>query len=567
MDEENRLDELIYFAVRIVAFLAIALVFGGILMYAAKLDKYGKEGLRSTQPVETQIQTEATVPTEPAVPTEPEEQPTPDVVVGSMNDDYAITLTKQLPDELYILQYEHESGVMDTFAEVCRLRPGETYDRFIPQNTAPQLAARIGVYREDGMQVGHIPFAPSFVPDVAEKLYTFAVLSDLHIGYETAEADFQNALIYLSRQTKVDFICIAGDLTAACTDEQLLTYKTIVEKYAGEVPVYATTGEHDTAQFRGSDVTGLIEKYTGRNVNFSGTREQDVFILLANSRGGDAGRLFTREQLQWLQEKLEKNKDCRCFIIEHVPPTASAEGAQTGDLWGGTEAAVIESLLQHYPNVTFFHGHSHGALAEQKNYDNAQGYHSVHVPALYGAVKTDEKGNSVEDFSGSEGLLVDVYESTVVVRGFDFVQRKNIPLYTYRLDTALKTVEADTYVDPTMTINCNTVIPEWKYKQILGRFGVMVADEDYSTTDPVAIEKDNVYYVHQYWGCSYPAEVRYYDHVGNLLSTVPLWPDTGYCGPVRLEIPAAAVSFRIRQWTSGAEEELTKDLFITYGPQ
>ena len=104
MDEENRLDELIYFAVRIVAFLAIALVFGGILMYAAKLDKYGKEGLRSTQPVETQIQTEATVSTEPAAPTEPEEQPTPDVVVGSMNDDYAITLTKQLPDELYILQ-------------------------------------------------------------------------------------------------------------------------------------------------------------------------------------------------------------------------------------------------------------------------------------------------------------------------------------------------------------------------------------------------------------------------------------------------------------------------------
>jgi hypothetical protein len=56
-------------------------------------------------------------------------------------------------------------------------------------------------------------------------------------------------------------------------------------------------------------------------------------------------------------------------------------------------------------------------------------------------------------YEESEGYVVDVYENGIVLRGYDFVNAKFIPYAHYYIDTTLKTVAADTYVDPTGTIN------------------------------------------------------------------------------------------------------------------
>ena len=93
------------------------------------------------------------------------------------------------------------------------------YKDFIPENIAPKEAERIGLYNSDGKRVGVIPLGALSFPNAGQKLYSFGALSDVHIGYDTAEQDFRNALLYLDKN--VDFTCVCGDLTGQGSIEQL----------------------------------------------------------------------------------------------------------------------------------------------------------------------------------------------------------------------------------------------------------------------------------------------------------------------------------------------------------
>lgn len=333
------------------------------------------------------------------------------------------------------------------------------YRDFIPENIAPPKARRIGIYRGNGNRLGQIPLGNLAFPDAGQKLYAFGALSDIHLQYNTAHADFQRALTYLSQEEKVDFICISGDLTASGTDAELLEYKTAVETASANTPVYAITGNHES--IRGADLPDVIEQYTGYPLFYSFNRGNDVFIMLG-IRGNSEGNLFTAQSLQWLYETLEANRNKRCFIFEHVNPQDScgnAMGIYAYDIWGGTEAAVFESLMKHYPNVILFHGHSHLKFylqygSDKANYDNSWGCHSVHIPSLAVPRDGDASGASsrVEVYADSEGYVVDVYENGIHLRGRDFVKGEFLPIASYWLDTTLKTIPARTYTDSTGTI-------------------------------------------------------------------------------------------------------------------
>ena len=119
-------------------------------------------------------------------------------------------------------------------------------------------------------------------------------------------------------------------------------------------------------------------------------------------------------------------------------------------------------LLSHYHNVICFHGHSHESLNSQEyteklssplpaNYDYTLGCHSVHIPSL--SIPYDVfTGERVIKSEKSEGYLMDIYENHIVLRGWDFVTGKSIPIANYCLDTTRKTIEPNTYTDSTGTI-------------------------------------------------------------------------------------------------------------------
>lgn len=331
------------------------------------------------------------------------------------------------------------------------------YTALIPQNVAGANAQNIGVYGPDGKRVGQIALGSLAGPEMGEKLYSFGALADVHLQYDTAQEDFKRALTYLNETAGVAFICIAGDLTSSGSDYDLTQYRDYVEQYAAGTPVYAVTGNHDVW----GGLVNNIADYTGQPLYYSFTHGGDVFIMVGIATDSE-GALFTTEELQWLYETLEANRNKRCFVFHHVRPQdgcGNAFGIYNFDIWGGTEAVVFESLMTHYKNAHQFHGHSHLKFYLQygsdiANIDHIFGGWSIHIPSLATPRDGDPSGASSrkEIYADSEGYVVDVYANGIHLRGRDFVKGEFLPVASYWLDTTLQTVEAGTYVDSTGTI-------------------------------------------------------------------------------------------------------------------
>lgn len=335
------------------------------------------------------------------------------------------------------------------------------YRDFIPQNTAMSGSRRIGIYDSNGNRVGQISLGSLTPPDPAKKLYSFGALSDVHLSYTTGESDFKNALTYLTGETKVDMVCISGDLSDIGTDVKLAKFTELVSAYANGTPVYVSAGNHDAYDAdqklrEESVVIAAMLKATGKPLYYSVEHGDDVFIFV-----GICQDTFSVAELQWLYETLEANRNKRCFLFQHAfyfGGSGNAFGLYPYDLLSGTRGKVFLDLLRHYHNVIWFHGHSHTKFHGQEfsdmaNLDKVLGCWSVHVPSI-AVPRTDADGDSdfQLEYQDSEGYVVDVYENGIHLRGRDFVKGEFLPIASYWLDTTLQTVEAGTYTDSTGTI-------------------------------------------------------------------------------------------------------------------
>jgi len=382
--------------------------------------------------------------------------------VGFMNYDYALTLDSTLPADTYTLKYEDEMGALSEYANICSLEAGQTYSGLIAQNAAPQTATKIGVYNASGTRVGSIALVTSFRKDLGDKLYSFGAISDTHIGYDTAEDDLENALSYFDKDASIAFVANCGDLATGGADANLHTYKSIVERYSK--PVYEIAGNHEAN--RGYLAMDGLKAFTGEDLYYSFTQGNDVYIMVG-MYDVHAGEQFSEEELKWLYETLEANRDKRCFVFMHLNPRDGSGDAVNldleGDMLSNNRGETFYSLMDHYENVIWFHGHTHEKfeaqeLAAMNTYDNVLGSHSVHIPSL--SVPRDTEGMVLtDDTAASEGYVVDVYENAIVLRGRDFVGGKFLPVATFCLDTTIKTVAADAYKDDAQNIiNANSNI-------------------------------------------------------------------------------------------------------------
>ena len=338
------------------------------------------------------------------------------------------------------------------------------YDKFIAENVAPKNTEHIELYKNK-LCVGEIPLGNlAFPTDSGEKQYSFGALSDVHITYNTAVEDFQTALTFLNETADVVFTCVCGDLTEDGSADELALYKSVVDSYSPNTPVYAISGNHEGTNAMVTDE--MLLPYTGKPLYYSFTHNNDVFIM-CGEYGWHKDYLFTTEELQWLYETLEENRNKRCFVFFHVLPWGDSGNAggiynpditSGGNIFTGTQGSVFQSLMQHYKNITLFHGHSHlkfylQEIDKKANYNNSLGFRSVHIPSLAVPRKSNTAGDGWEMvYADSEGYVVEVYENGVHLRGRDFVKGEYLPIASYWLDTTLQIIPANTYTDTTGTI-------------------------------------------------------------------------------------------------------------------
>lgn len=332
------------------------------------------------------------------------------------------------------------------------------FEDFIPQNVALSNAKRIGIYSSD-TRVGGFGLSNLRLSHIGAKQYSFGAISDVHIPMSTAKDDFQRALTYYN--DTVSFVCVCGDLTNNGYADQLAEYKACVDTCVTK-PVYAISGNHEG--YGGLNVPNVIETYTEKPLYYSFEQGNDVFIMLGIV---EEYNLFTDAELQWLYDTLEANRNKRCFVFQHVfsgkekeAVCGNAYGLYHNYCWSNvTQTNIFESLMKHYKNVIWFHGHSHMRFNLQSkdctyaNIDKSSGYWSVHIPSI-SVPREDADGDGTTEYytAGSEGYVVDVYANHIVLRGRDFVKGEFLPIATYCLDTTLQTIEANTFTDSTGVI-------------------------------------------------------------------------------------------------------------------
>lgn len=278
-------------------------------------------------------------------------------------------------------------------------------------------------------------------------LYSFGVLSDLHIQYETGLADFQRALTYL--KDKVPFTCVCGDLVAYATAENMTQYKNYVDAYAGDMPLYECAGNHETYDYVNGTVTAktltgdMLTRWTtatGKDTYYSFEYGNDVFIFLS-LKSESANDLFVDGGLTWLAETLETNKNKRCFVFQHVqdPLDNTADPSHKySPILNGTSGKEFLRLIKQYKNTVWFHGHTHLTFRiKQYPVGEDLGYRSVHIPSLSGPRFYDEETNELVNYyyddnnvqiwgsTLAEGYIVDVYENKIVLRGINFAAGAN----------------------------------------------------------------------------------------------------------------------------------------------
>lgn len=359
------------------------------------------------------------------------------------------------------------------------------YLHFIPQNTAPKGTKRIGVYK-DGKKVATIPLG-RMTPPAKEKLYSFGIVSDTHMGYNSYTdktnpltvgtsledgmgygqppngTNLRKALEYMVEQGCL-FVCNGGDLTNigfyfARGDTELYPYQ--FQEYRDicalfpSLQVYNVMGNHES--YNSDIVNNLddLEEYTGtREIAFYFERGDDVFLIVGQSASTIP---MTEAHLQWLTDRLAEFKDRRCFVFIHSfmrNDSGSACGARENDIfsmsWGENKTNSFKQMLAKYPNVVLFHGHSHMKFESQEydvdaTYTEKNGFKSVHIPSLGDPRKlTGADGSWEEDKYGGQFYVVDVYDDCIVLNGM-YVYRENrtttvlkivpIPLGVYKIDT------------------------------------------------------------------------------------------------------------------------------------
>ena len=120
-----------------------------------------------------------------------------------------------------------------------------TTTNLIPQNIAPENVKSVAIFDGDS-KICDIPLGHLAMPNVDEKLYTFGLLSDVHLTkagtVNDALTDFPRALQYFNKQA--DFVCICGDGVHEGTVANFEEYKSQIETNS-IIPVYSITGNHE----------------------------------------------------------------------------------------------------------------------------------------------------------------------------------------------------------------------------------------------------------------------------------------------------------------------------------
>jgi Icc-related predicted phosphoesterase len=201
----------------------------------------------------------------------------------------------------------------------------------------------------------------------------FAVLSDTHFDNtegagESSAVKVPRAVKNLTQKGNLDAMFVVGDITDHGNEPEyvnLLATFTNPEIVPTNLPVYYLLGNHDQS---GSGLTGeyFFLKYLHQSMNQYLEIKGYPFILISqtNSTVWDFNHAAQRFLKESLVDAAENYPGKPIFVFVHVPPRNTCYGSSESDGWG---SPVWNPILEPYPQVIVFAGHSHFPIGDPRS--------------------------------------------------------------------------------------------------------------------------------------------------------------------------------------------------------
>lgn len=315
-------------------------------------------------------------------------------------------------------------------------------------HSAPVGAKRIVVCDDNDNRRSIVRLGGLKPPDRSKRLYSFGLLSDLHLSKTDANAAqntvFSDTIDYFDKDKEIEFICITGDVVHennASRDYTVFAQNFHAEKDAEGFLVtktnrkrcYPITGNHDWMFNNKADTRDATKDALGIGIYHIAEHHNDVFVFLGTYTIVESGALYSTQYFlgKDLREidgavRMAREGGKRTFFFRHTPVYEDLPDYVIDD--STTTKYLPKSFFK---NSTVFYGHTHKNLLmntashREMCREDTMGFHGVFVPALCGS-----------DADPGHGYIVDVYEDGIHLRGVDFANNQEaIPTGTYWIDT------------------------------------------------------------------------------------------------------------------------------------
>lgn len=274
-----------------------------------------------------------------------------------------------------------------------------------------------------------------------EAKLSFIVVSDIHIARLDAVKHF-SALLHDNYSSKPDAMVVVGDLGDGLPrDYNTINNELTDHKFEINYPIYWAIGNHEfyggfykyglwsPKTFPNSETDiSEINRFLGlakRGKVYGDTWVHDYhFILLGSEKSRMSDLSYTDSaflsdtQLDWLQNSLKINEQPHkpVFVFLHQPiPYTTLGGLQKGSV---IQWQKLNAILSRHPEVILFNGHTHYEL-DYKNMVSKASFTIVNSSSLASPIDRNKK----PIMNSAPGLVVEVYNEKVVIKGRDFLKQ------------------------------------------------------------------------------------------------------------------------------------------------
>lgn len=263
-----------------------------------------------------------------------------------------------------------------------------------------------------------------------ELIMSFAAVSDVHVETNNPESydNLKAVLEGIKGGENIDAAVFTGDnVMNGQFLENVFFYNAVASVKPAEKN-YIVMGNHDIGNGTGdyeehkSNFIANNRLYLGNDVGegYYYAVEKGCYMIFLGLEELTVGEcVMSKAQYDWLKGVLDEAAaaEAPILVFNHHPINwlRGTEGS-------GIDSNSLSNLLNQYEKLLYIHGHIHDDL-DAANFYSRNGVNCINLPRC----------TEITDYEAGDGIVVEVYENELVVRGRDFIKGEWIEglEYTY----------------------------------------------------------------------------------------------------------------------------------------